>query len=72
MKSRRARSAHAVVISIIIPTTLTYTGQTTGDFNDPATLAARLTDTNYGTPIANQSISLQLDSQPACTATTDN
>jgi hypothetical protein len=56
--------------SIIIPTTLTYTGQTTGDFNDPATLAARLTDTNYGTPIANQSISLQLDSQPACTATT--
>jgi hypothetical protein len=57
--------------SIIIPTTLTYTGQTTGDFNDPANLAARLTDTNYGTPIANQPISLQLDSQPACAATTD-
>ena len=57
--------------SIIIPTTLTYAGQTTGDFNDPANLAARLTDTNYGTPIANQPISLQLDSQPACAATTD-
>lgn len=53
------------------PTILTYTGQTTGDFNDPATLAARLTDANNGTPIANQTISLQLDSQAACTATTN-
>ncbi len=57
--------------SIVIPTTLTYTGGTTGDFDDPATLAARLTDSNYGTPIANQPISLRLDSQSACTATTD-
>lgn len=57
--------------SIVIPTTLTYTGQTTGDFDDPTTLAARLTDSNYGTPIAGQPISLQLGSQPACTATTD-
>jgi hypothetical protein len=65
-RATAADSAH-----IVIPTALTYTGQTTGDFDDPATLAARLTDSNYGTPIANQTVSLQLDSQPACTGTTD-
>jgi hypothetical protein len=54
------------------PTNLAYTGATTGDFNDPATLAAKLTDANNGTPIAGQQISLQLDSQPPCTATTDS
>jgi len=35
-------------------TTLTYIGQTSGDFNDPAALAARLTDANNGTPIPSQ------------------
>lgn len=54
------------------PTTLTYTGATSGDFDDATTLAARLTDSDNGTPIANEPISLQLDSQTACTATTDS
>jgi hypothetical protein len=53
------------------PTHLAYTGATTGDFNDPATLAATLTDANNGSPIAGQPVQLQLDGQPACTGTTD-
>jgi hypothetical protein len=53
-------------------TTLTYIGQTSGDFNDPAALAARLTDANNGTPIPNQQISLKLGSANPCLAITDN
>lgn len=57
--------------TVVIPTTLTYTGQTTANFDDPATLSAQLTDSHYGTPIPNEPITLQLDSQPACAVTTD-
>lgn len=54
------------------PTTLVYSGATSGDFDDPATLAATLTDTITGSPIAGASVSIQLDAQPACTGTTDS
>ncbi|HEX4705114.1 MAG TPA: Ig-like domain-containing protein [Pseudonocardiaceae bacterium] len=64
-------SNKTVIVWTARQTTLTYSGPTTGDFNDPVTLAARLTDANTSSPIANQQISLQLDSQAACTATTD-
>ncbi|HEX4701039.1 MAG TPA: Ig-like domain-containing protein [Pseudonocardiaceae bacterium] len=53
-------------------TALTYLGQTSGDFDDPAILTARLTDANNGTPIPNQQISLKLGSAFPCVATTDS
>jgi hypothetical protein len=37
-------------------TTLTYTGATTGNYNDPATLSATLTATNGGVPISGKTV----------------
>jgi hypothetical protein len=54
------------------PTTLVYSGATSGDYHDPATLAATLSDTTSGAPIAGATVSLQLGTQPACTGTTDS
>jgi len=51
------------------PTTLTYTGDTTQDFNDPATLAATLTTASG--PVAGQTVKLQLDGQSPCTGVTN-
>jgi Big-like domain-containing protein len=51
-------------------TTLVYDGATTSDFDDPATLSARLVRTHGGAPIAGKTVKLTLASE-ACTATTD-
>jgi hypothetical protein len=53
------------------PTNLAYTGSTTSDFDDPATLAATLTNGVTNAPISGAPVTLQLGSQPVCTATTD-
>jgi Bacterial Ig-like domain (group 3) len=50
-------------------TTLSYTGGTTSDFNDPATLSAVLDDSG-GNPIAGQTVTFTIGGQ-ACSGTTD-
>jgi streptogramin lyase len=61
---------HALTRSI--PTSLTYTGDTQGDFNDPATLAATLKDTSQtpAAPVSGALLTLNLGAL-SCTATTD-
>lgn len=61
----------SVLEQVLQPTTLTYTGATSGDFNDPATLSATLTDSMSGAPIAGATIAFTLGSQ-GCSATTDS
>jgi hypothetical protein len=53
-----------------IPTVLTYTGPTTSDFNDPATVSARLTD-GGGNGVAGEPIVFTLNGAETCTGTTD-
>ncbi len=56
---------------IVIPTTsLAYTGATSSDYNDPATVSARLTDHN-GNPLANEPVVFTLNGAETCTGTTD-
>ncbi len=50
-------------------TITTYTGQTTQDFNDPATLSANLRDSS-NKPVSGATINFNLDGQ-SCTGTTD-
>jgi hypothetical protein len=53
-------------ITITVPahgTTLTYTGDTTQDFDDQATLKAHLVDAVKGTPISGKIVSLSMGSQ---------
>jgi PKD repeat protein len=52
------------------PTTLAYTGATSGNYNHAVTLSARLTDNETGSGIAAQSVTLAVGSQN-CTAPTD-
>jgi uncharacterized repeat protein (TIGR01451 family) len=52
-------------------TTLTYDGDTTGDFHDPATLAATLLDTTHPGPVAGRTITLAVGPDQ-CTAITDS
>jgi hypothetical protein len=52
-------------------TTLVYTGATSGDYNDPFTAAATLTDPDGGAPIAGQTITFALSAGDTCHATTD-
>jgi len=62
-------SNQAVEHWIAIPTTLTYTGDTTQDYNDQATLSARLTDST-NTAVPGQSISFTIGAE-SCSAVTD-
>jgi hypothetical protein len=52
-----------------VPTTLTYNGATTSDYHDPATLSARLTDSNTN-PVPNKPITFTMATQ-TCIAATD-
>ena len=51
-------------------TSLSYTGATTEDYHDPATLSATLTNTFNGLPVQGATLTFGLDGQ-SCTATTD-
>jgi hypothetical protein len=51
-------------------TTLKYTGMTTQDYHDPATLSAVLTDPATSMPVPGATVNFTLGSQ-GCTATTD-
>ena len=49
---------------------LVYTGATTGDYNDPTTLSADLTDASSSAPLAGKTLTLALG-PVSCTAVTD-
>jgi large repetitive protein len=51
-------------------TTLTYTGDTTADYDDPAALAARLTRTDDGAPVAGKLVAFAMGAE-SCSQTTD-
>lgn len=51
-------------------TTLAYDGATTGDFHDPATLAATLTRTRDGSPVAGRSVHFTMAAE-SCDGVTD-
>src|SRR5262249_52102690 len=52
------------------PTTLTYTGDTTDDYHDPAKLSAVLKVTSSGLPISGATVTFTLGTQ-GCSGTTD-
>jgi hypothetical protein len=52
------------------PSSLAYTGGPTGDYRDPATLSATLTD-EHGTPLTGRTVTFTLGSQ-TCTGITDS
>ncbi|MDQ6807763.1 MAG: PKD domain-containing protein [Actinomycetota bacterium] len=52
------------------PTTLAYTGPTSGKYNHPATLSAKLTDNETNSGVSGQLVTLAIGSQN-CTALTD-
>ncbi|MBV1856573.1 choice-of-anchor P family protein [Catellatospora tritici] len=52
------------------PTTLKWTGAVTGDYHDPARLAAKLTLTDTGAPLPGMPVALALNGAETCTATT--
>ena len=56
---------------VAVPTALVYTGDAAGEYNDPMTLAARLTDATSGAPIAGKALSFNFGGQ-TLTATTDS
>ncbi len=51
-------------------TTTTYTGATSGDYHDSATLSGTLTDAETSSPVANETLTFTLGSE-SCSATTD-
>lgn len=55
----------ATVQWIGIPTTLIYTGPTTGEWNDPLAFSALLTETLSGNPVPNQTVTFSLGSVTA-------
>lgn len=57
-------------VSDAVPTTLTYQGDTSADYHDPAKLAAILTNQVNGQPIPNASVQFTLGTQ-SCSATTN-
>ncbi len=52
-------------------TTLTYVGDTTSDFHDPATVSATLVSAVTNAPISGASVSFTLGGADTCTGTTD-
>src|SRR5947208_114968 len=51
-------------------TSITYTGDTTQDYHDTATLSATLTNTFSGLPVAGETLTFGLDGQ-SCVDVTD-
>jgi hypothetical protein len=59
--------------TIAASTTLTYTGATSGDFNDEVTVSATLVDSSVtpAVPLPGQSVSFSLNGTDTCTGATD-
>ncbi|TMB98088.1 MAG: hypothetical protein E6J40_06950 [Chloroflexi bacterium] len=60
--------------AVTASTTLTYTGASAGDFNDPVTASATLVDSSVvpSVPLAGQSVSFALNSLDTCSGVTDS
>jgi hypothetical protein len=59
----------AAVEWISLPTTLVYTGAQVGEYSDPMLLAARLTESTTGQPLAGRMLAFALGSQTATAVT---
>ncbi len=57
-------------VLVYTTTSLTYTGATSSDYNDPATVSAQLTD-HAGSPVSNEPVVFTLNGAETCTGTTD-
>jgi len=57
-------------VNAVVTPSIVYTGQSSTDYNDPATLSATLTDSSSGQPLAHSQVSFSLGGQ-SCVATTD-
>jgi uncharacterized repeat protein (TIGR01451 family) len=60
----------AVTAPVKIPTIVTYTGALSGDFHDPATVSATLTD-DSANPLPGKTIVFTLNGAETCSGTTD-
>jgi uncharacterized repeat protein (TIGR01451 family) len=60
----------AITAPVKIPTSVVYTGATTSDFNDPATVSAKLTD-DLSNPISGKTLDFTLNGTEMCSGTTD-
>jgi RHS repeat-associated protein len=56
---------------VAVPTVLTYTGDVAGEYNDPMSLAARLTDATSGAPVSGKTLTFNFGGQTYA-ATTDS
>jgi hypothetical protein len=66
-----AGSSDTKTVTLIAPTTLTYTGVTTAVYNGAAALSATLTKTADGSPLSGRTIAFALGTQ-TCQGTTDS
>lgn len=66
----QATSPCASTTPVKVPTSLSYTGATAGDFNDQATVSATLTDINSN-PVSGKLLSFTLNGTENCTNTTN-
>jgi uncharacterized repeat protein (TIGR01451 family) len=69
--SAQTTSPCASTTPVKIPTIVTYTGATNGDFHDQATMSATLTD-DASTPLAGKTIVFTLNGTETCSGATDS
>lgn len=67
--SQYAPAADSKTVRLQLETQVIYTGATSGDYHDPATVSARLIDRNLGTALNGRVLTFTIGSQ-ACTGTT--
>ncbi|MEU8079093.1 Ig-like domain-containing protein [Catellatospora citrea] len=68
--TRHASSVSATYEVKRKPTTLTWTGDVTGDYHDPVRLAAKLTLTDTGAALPGEPVALALNATESCDAVT--
>jgi uncharacterized repeat protein (TIGR01451 family) len=68
--SAQTSSPCATTTPIKIPTKITYTGATSGDYHDAATVSAVLTD-DGDNPLSGKTLSFTLNAAETCSASTD-
>jgi uncharacterized repeat protein (TIGR01451 family) len=67
---QQTTSPCASTTPVKIPTVVTYTGPTSGDYNDQATVSATLTD-DLSNPLSGKTIVFKLNGTETCSGTTD-
>ena len=71
-KTGSLTSNQVVVKWVAVPTILTYTGDVAGEYNDPMTLAARLTEATTSAPIAGKTLTFTFGGTAYSAATDSN